>query len=110
MPEGRYASSTRADIRVSFGGFNIPIELKKDSHPDLWSAPGKQLTGQYTTDQATDGYGIYLPLWFGADKTPPPPDGHRPTTPDELRQRLQEGLAPDEARKISVIVMDVTKP
>ena len=110
-PEGRYASDKRADIRVSYGGrFNVPIEIKKNNHLDLWSALRRQLIGQYTTDPATSGYGIYLVLWFGAERTTRHPDGNQPTTPDELRRRLEEELTADEARKISVVVLDVTKP
>ena len=109
-PETRYASETRADIGVGCCNFKVPIEVKKNSHRDLWSALRRQLMARYTTDQATAGYGIYLVLWFGPDATKPPPDGIRPRTPEELRKRLLQDLTPDEARKISVIVMDVTKP
>ena len=109
-PEGRYASETRADIRVNCRDFNVPVEIKKNSHRDLWSALGRQLIGQYTTDPATSGYGVYLVLWFGAHATTRSPDGERPATPEALRQRLEQELTSDEARKISVIVMDVTKP
>ena len=112
VPEGRYAAGTRADIRVSYGGHNIPIELKKENHPYLWTALRPQLIGQYTTDQATDRHGIYLPLWFGRKdhKPPPPPSGRRPTTAAELERRLEQDLTPEEAHKISVLVLDVTKP
>ena len=109
-PEGRYAAENRADIRVSCAGFNVPVEVKKNSHRDLWSALRRQLIAQYTTDPATSGYGVYLVLWFGAHATTRSPDGERPATPEALRQRLGQELTPDEARKISVIVMDVTKP
>ncbi len=109
-PEGRYAAGNRADIRASCSGFNVPVEIKKNSHPDLWTAIRRQLIAKYTTDQATSGYGIYLVLWFGADETKTPPDGKRPGSPEKLEQRLVQELTGDEARKISVIVMDVTKP
>ena len=109
-PERHYAAGTRADITVSYGGHNIPIELKKDTHRDLWSAPREQLISRYTTDPDTDGYGIYMPIWFGTGNATPPPNGHRPTDPEELRQRLEQDLTPDEARKISIVVLDITKP
>ncbi|MCY4623055.1 MAG: hypothetical protein OXD34_14685 [bacterium] len=109
-PEGRYAAEKRADIRAVHAGHNVPIEIKKNSHRDLWSALRRQLIGQYTTDPATSGYGIYLVLWFRPDETTPPPDGPRPATPEELRGMLEKELTADEARKISVIVMDVTRP
>ena len=110
--EGSYAADTRSDIRASCRRFNVPIEIKKDAHPDLWRAMRGQLMARYTTDPATEGYGIYLVLWF-ADADKPVsrhPDGIRPTTPEELKHRLEQTLTADEARKISVIVLDVAKP
>lgn len=109
-PESRHASDTQSDIDAWCSDVKVPIEIKKNSHRDLWSALRRQLIGQYTTDRATSGYGIYLVLWFGASETKPPPDGRRPATPEELRKSLERELTDDEARKISVIVMDVTKP
>lgn len=113
-PERHYAGGKRADITVSYGGINIPIELKKDSHPELWRSLRTQLIDQYTTDSAADGHGIYVPLWFGLEdhKIPPPPPsvGRRPTTPAELQDGLEQDLTAEEARKVSVLVLDVTKP
>ena len=109
-PEGRYASDKRADVRVSYGGFSVPIEIKKDCHRDLWSALQEQLVEQYTTDPATSGHGIYLVLWVCGDKISRRPDGNRPTTPDELRELLEGDLTPEQTGKISVRVLDVTKP
>ena len=108
--EGSYAAGKRADIRASGAGFNVPIEIKRESHSDLWHAMHNQLIGQYTTDPATDGYGIYLVLWFGGKDMPTPPSGQRPSTPVELRELLEQSLSIDEARKISVRIIDITKP
>lgn len=108
--EGHYVSDKRADIRVSYGGFNVPTEIKKDSHRDLWSALQEQLIGQYTTDPATSGHGIYLVLWTGGDKISRRPDGNHPATPDELRELLEGDVAPEQTSKISVRVLDITKP
>ena len=110
VPEGHYAAGRRADIRASCSGFNVPVEIKRNSDPNLWSALREQLIPSYTTDPATSGYGIYLVLWFGANKTKRDANGTRPATPKELEQQLESTLTPDEARKISVIVIDVTKP
>jgi len=111
-PEGQYAAGARADIRVSYGGCSIPIEIKNDTRPDLWSAPRHQLISRYTTDPATGGHGIYLPLWFGGeDRRPaPPPNGPPPITAEELWRHLEQDLTPEEARKISIVVFDVGKP
>ena len=113
QPEGRYANDKRADIRVASGDFHVPVEIKKNNHPELWSAIRSQLMARYTIDPATGGYGIYLVLWFGEDagrRTPPPPSGSRPDGPDALKTRLEEDLTPDEARRISVCVIDVSSP
>ena len=37
QPEGSYADDKRADIRISFGKYNVPVEIKRSSHRDLWS-------------------------------------------------------------------------
>ena len=109
--EGHYVSDKRADIRVAYGGFNLPIEIKKDSHRDLWNALQGQLVDQYSsTDRATFGYGLYLVLWTGGDKIRRRPDGKHPATPDELREMLEGDLSPNQAAKISVRVLDITKP
>ena len=108
QPEGQYARDTRADIRVSYQDFQVPVEIKKNSHADLWRACRTQLIEQYTRDPATDGYGIYLVFWFGPNRTQRSPSRHRPANPQELRERLRETLSEDEARKISIKVIDVS--
>ena len=110
VPEGSYAADRRADIRVSGGAFNVPIEIKKNCAVDLWSALRGQLIERYTTDPETRGYGIFVVLWLGEEATTRPPDGNPPTTTAELAERLEKALTPDEARKVAVIVIDVTKP
>ena len=109
-PEASHASDWKSDIRARYGDYEVPIEIKRDRHRELWRALRSQLIGQYTLDAATSGYGIYLVLWFGDGKVQTPPSGDRPRTPEELEQRLLQDLTEDERRKISVIVMDVSKP
>lgn len=107
-PEVQYARATRADIRVSFQDFQVPVEVKKNSHEDLWRACRTQLIEQYTRDPATDGFGIYLVFWFGPRFTQRSPSGTRPAAPRELHERLEETLSEDEVRKISIKVIDVS--
>ena len=109
-PESRHASETQSDIGAWCSGFKVPIEIKKNSHPDLWTAIRTQLIDMYTTDPTTSGHGIYLVLWFGTGETKTLHDGKRPDTPEDLRRWLEQKLTPDEARRISVVVLDVTKP
>ncbi len=111
QPEARYADEKRSDIRVSFNGFNVPVEIKKSCHRDLWSAVRTQLIAKYTRDPGTDGYGIYIVFWFGRTEQcqPTPSEGPPPKRAGELEERLNGKLSDDERRKISVCVIDVSR-
>ncbi|MDE2999135.1 MAG: hypothetical protein OXU79_08665 [Gemmatimonadota bacterium] len=108
QPEGRYADDKRADIRAYFEGFNVPVEIKRNNHPDLWTAIRTQLIAKYTREPGTAGQGIYLVFWFGKAFTRRTPSGSRPDVPDELREQLTATLSDEEARRISVVVIDVS--
>ena len=110
-PEGYYAESRRADIRVSHGGFNVPVEIKKSSHRDLWSAIRNQLIAKYTRDPGAAGYGIYLVFWLGNEpgRCQMPESGPRPKSAAALEERLRDTLSPEEARLISVRVIDIAR-
>ncbi|MCY4226677.1 MAG: hypothetical protein OXF20_03095 [Gammaproteobacteria bacterium] len=113
QPEGSYADSRRADIRVAYQGFHVPIEIKKSSSRDLWSAIGTQLISKYLIDPGSGGNGIYLVLWFGrTEQCPvsPPISGKSPTTAKELEEGLVELLPDDKMYNIHVCVADVAKP
>lgn len=112
IKEGYYAEDKRADIRVSFGGaqaFNVPIEIKKDSHTDLWRAMREQLMVRYTRDPGADGFGIYLVFWFGGEGMPLHPEG-RTRNAAELEERLRQTLTPEECRHTHVCVIDCALP
>ena len=110
--EAQYADDKRADIRLSVPGVNVPIEIKRSCHPDWWSSIRTQLIANYTPHPGADGYGIYLVLWFGNHKDgwPAAASGRRPKSPDDIRQALLGALSGRERRKISVCVIDVSKP
>jgi len=113
QPEGYYAESKRADIKISFGGtngFNVPIEIKKDSHADLWRAIHEQLIPKYVRDPGADGHGIYLVFWFGGKGMPPPSDGKKLRSAAELENRLRMTLTPEESHRIQICVIDCALP
>lgn len=112
VKEGAYADDKRADIRVSVPGCNVPIEIKRSCHDDWWSSIRTQLIAKYTRDPGTDGYGIYLVFWYGEAEGcgPVPASGRRPRSPGELQRALIDTLTGPERRKISVCVIDVSKP
>lgn len=110
QPEGQYANDKRSDIRVFYSGFNVPVEIKKSNHRDLWKAIRNQLIAKYTRDPKTDGYGIYLVFWFGRKYTQIEPSGARPADAQDLKRRLESRLSREELLKISVCVIDVEIP
>lgn len=102
----------RVDIRVSYKNlYSIPIEIKGEWHPELWSAIQDQLVKKYTQSPACDGYGIYLVLWVGGSEQPTPKDGgKKAVSPVELQNRLTATMPQDSKGKISVVVLDVSWP
>ena len=110
VSEGRYADEKRVDIQVSYGGFNVPVEIKKSNHRNLWSAIRNQLIAKYSQDPGAGGSGIYLVLWFGEEYCQLPESGVRPRNAAELQERLRGTLSPEEARLISICVVDVARP
>ncbi|MBW8072209.1 MAG: hypothetical protein GJU77_00735 [Ferrovum sp.] len=111
--EGNYADDTRADIKVLFGGasgFNVPIEIKKDTHDDLWRALHEQLIPKYVRDPGADGHGIYLVFWFGGKGMKPPSDGKKLHSATELEERLRQTLTPEESHRIRICVIDCALP
>ena len=112
QPEGVYADDKRADIRVSFEGFNVPVEIKRSCHSDVWTAVREQLIAKYTRDPGAEGFGIYLVFWFGDTSVcrPTKCGDWSPKTADEVRQRLEESLPIGEKDLISICVVDVSDP
>jgi hypothetical protein len=112
QPEVDYANDKRADIRVSYRNtIAVPIEIKGEWHPDLWTAVQNQLIPQYTKQKETEGFGIYLVLWVGGTEQPAVRDGgKKPATSSELESRLHNNLPKDIQKKIAVRVIDVFRP
>ena len=109
-PEGVYANDGRADIRVSRQCFNVPVEIKRSSNRKLWRAIQDQLVERYAIDPGAQGHGIYLVFWFGRDHCQRHPSGGRPRDAADLEGQLRKTLTSDQARKITVVVIDVSRP
>lgn len=109
QPEGRYANEKRSDIRLSCNQFNVPVEIKKSDHRDLWTAIRNQLIPKYARDPGANGNGIYLVLWFGKEFCKAAKSGIRPENPAQLKQYLLETLSGEEQHRIKVCVIDVSR-
>ncbi|MBY0544259.1 MAG: hypothetical protein K2Q14_01785 [Gammaproteobacteria bacterium] len=109
--EGNYADDKRADIKVLFNGFNIPVEIKKDSHKDIWDAIHTQLIPKYMRDPGTGGYGIYIVFWFGNQlNIIDPIDGVKIHNAKQLETHLRQRLTDEESRRIEILVIDCSLP
>ena len=105
------AEEKRPDVIAHHHPHAVPIEIKRSVSNELWDAADEQLRTRYCRDPRSDGYGIYLVLWFGADHVKTPPArGRRPQSPEELQRQLEDQLAPQDRLKIRVIVIDVSAP
>ncbi len=106
QPEGHCADDRRADIRISYGSnLAIPIEIKRNLHEGLLRGITEQLVPKYMRDPKSDGYGIYLVFWFGAEHTKVVPPV--PQDPTELKDLLEKQLDPELSKRIHVIIIDV---
>jgi len=112
MPEARRGENTRADVLLlSHAGKNLPIEAKRHYNAELWTAAEEQLAG-YAADEGAFGYGIYLVFWFGAEhRLPKRRDAKKPpASAGELEAMLRSDLLSAMEGKISVVVLDVSRP
>jgi predicted NACHT family NTPase len=111
-PEGHMAADKRADISAAMPGRKILCELKRDYHPEVWTAIRGQLERFYAHDPEAKGFGIYVVLWFGKKRPrgiPTPPSGMQlPKSAGEMEATLRSILPSDMGKRLTVIVVDVS--
>jgi len=113
-PESHVADDKEVDITCAVGKIRIPIEIKGQWHPDLWTGADKQLNKLYATDWRAEGRGIYLVLWFGErsdnKKLKTPGRGKlKPTTPHQLQDMLVLNSRTAQEGKIKILVIDCNR-
>ncbi|MBG0843499.1 NACHT domain-containing protein [Ectopseudomonas toyotomiensis] len=108
-PEGHMANDKRVDIAVQYGSIKLVIELKRASHPDLWTAIRNQLIALYTSDPGARGYGIYGVFWHGVGSGVTAGPGNQvPQSAAELKTQLEASIAEESRPYIKVFVLDVS--
>jgi hypothetical protein len=106
MPQGK-----RADIVFYQEGLWLPVEAKRQQHPDLWVAIQHQLERLYTGHWQAEGQGVFLAFWFGPLFNVPArrDGGSKPTTGAELQSALDAHPAV-RAGRVQAVVLDLSRP
>jgi hypothetical protein len=107
--EALQAEHKRSDIWCAHQNYGIPIEVKRQNHKDIWTALQNQLVKLYTTDPRSQGFGIYLVLWFDSEGLKAAPSGKKPKTLQELKARLEESIRSAQRPFIQVHTVNLEK-
>ena len=111
--EAVMAHNTQVDLLLSCDDFDLPVEIKGQWNPKLWTAAREQLE-EYAKNYRADETGVYLVIWHGSveaegKKPRRVPKGKRPESADEMRQALLDNSG-DLLPKTKIVVLDVSIP
>lgn len=115
IPQRDMPNDKRADIVVTIGDAGLPIECKGQWNDEIWTAAEQQLDRLYLRDWQSQDRGIYVVYWFGPNvkgvrRLRRVPGGAvTPSTPEELRERLVQGISPARRNSLMVEVLDLTR-
>jgi hypothetical protein len=108
--EGNHADQARSDVWCTHESWGVPLEAKRDTHPELWRAISEQLVAKYTLDTRSQGFGIYVVFWFGGGKgMPKPKGGTKPDSVSALAEQLEAQIDPAYRKRITVHVINCAK-
>ncbi|PWF23218.1 hypothetical protein DD235_09525 [Corticimicrobacter populi] len=115
ITEADMPKSKRADLAFAYGQFQLPMEVKGQWHPEVWTAASTQLDANYLIDWRSEQRGIYCVLWFGdvptssrRRLTPPPDEQQAPQSAEEMRTMLIERIPVSRRSFIDVVVLDLS--
>ncbi|MCH1783113.1 NACHT domain-containing protein [Psychrobacter glaciei] len=100
----------RADLVCNSSEMQLPIEVKGQWHPDLWTAMNDQLGDLYLKEYQSQGQGIYLIFYFGENVTKKPKgnSNYKPQNALELKRTLTVCIKEKYKEGIDVFVMDLS--
>jgi hypothetical protein len=106
------ARDKRSDMAITLSRhgryISVPIEVKLDSHPNVWDAWNTQLLDLYVPDPDSDGLGVYLVLFTG-QKTRIPPGRKRPKSAKMMAQVFTESIPSSYIGRLYGMVLDIAR-
>lgn len=85
----------------------LPLEVKGQWHPELYSAFDSQLDRLYAIHPDAEGQGIYLVLWFGADEKVANRKNHGINSAEELYLDIQKQIPEELKRRMDIFVLNL---
>lgn len=106
------AAEKRADMQTSIFVQSrrriVPVEIKKDNHPELWYAWRDQLEPRYMRNPDAEGVGVFIILWFG-HKTKVGPNKEKPKTAEQMAEMMNALLPVEYIGHIVGLVIDLSR-
>ena len=109
--EGYMKDDNRCDIVFSklINGRRkiLPVEVKGQWHPELYSAFDSQLNRLYAIHPDAEGQGIYLVLWFGSDEKVANRKKHGINSAEELYLNIQKQIPEELKHLMDIFVLNL---
>ena len=111
--EHHFKDATRCDITatIMLDGAKklLPIEVKGQWNPELFTAAEKQLHQKYSVHPNAEQQGIYLVLWFGGDEKIAGKGEPSINSPIELKEQINAKMPVNLRGLIDVFVLDLSR-
>ena len=111
--EHHFKDATRCDITATLmldGAKKLlPIEVKGQWNPELFTAAEKQLHQKYSVHPNAEQQGIYLVLWFGGDEKIAGKGEPSINSPIELKEQIIAKMPVNLRGLIDVFVLDLSR-
>ena len=111
--EHQLKDAKRCDFTVStmVAGKRImlPVEVKGQWNPELYSAAETQLFDQYSIHPNANQQGIYLVLWFGAEEKVAGRKNTLISCANDLQLKVEQSLPKELGGRIGVFVLDLSR-
>ncbi len=98
------AETTLSGVRLI-----LPVEVKGQWHPEIFSAAEKQLDERYAIHPNAAGQGIYLALWFGPDEKVAGKKNTTLKSAEDLKDAIVNNMPSSLHPFIDVFVLDLSR-